>query len=43
MKAKGIQRNDLNAISKLNSKILPAEDQLVLALKNMDRGAMNSL
>jgi RNA polymerase sigma factor (sigma-70 family) len=43
MKAKEIQRNDLNAISKLNSRIRPTEDQLVLALKNMDRGAMNSL
>ena len=43
MKAKGIQRNDLNAISKLNSRCRLTEDQLVLALKNMDRGAMNSL
>lgn len=43
MKAKGIQINDLNAISKLNGRSRPTEDQLVFALKNMDRGAMNFL
>lgn len=44
MKAIGIQVNNLKAISKLNGrKFRPTEDQLVLDLKNMDRGAMNAL
>lgn len=44
MKATGIQVNNLNAVAKLNGrKFLPTEEQLVITLKNMDRGAMNSL
>lgn len=44
MKAIGIQVNNLNAVAKLNGrKFLPTEEQLVITLKNMDRGAMNSL
>ncbi len=44
MKAIGVQMNSINAIPKLTSRrFRPTEDQLVIALKNMDRGAMNSL
>jgi RNA polymerase sigma factor (sigma-70 family) len=44
MKAIGVQLNSINAIPKLTSRrFRPTEDQLVIALKNMDRGAMNSL
>jgi RNA polymerase sigma factor (sigma-70 family) len=44
MKAIGAQLNSLNAIPKLTSRrFRPTEDQLVIALKNMDKGAMSSL
>jgi RNA polymerase sigma factor (sigma-70 family) len=44
MKATAIQVTNLNAIPKLSSrKSRPTENQLILALKNMESGAMNDL
>lgn len=44
MKATGMQLNNLNALSNLNGrKFRLTEEQLVISLKNMERGAMKTL